>query len=568
MTNSSVVGSTFFGIDISGLGDQWGSWTRRLSKKVLLLEFGNDFLRLSETSITPNGIQLNHISRVQLPPEALERGVPTDPKKMAVLLQQICQEKKIRARRVAVVLQPEVGFQRIVDLPAELATTHEARKYLQDSKHGIQIPFPLAQTDFDLSPLLFPGLIDQYKDQSHYMLTAIPQLLINRVIETLQIADFELQLLELGSLSQLRSLGVDLTVLSPHQVDLVLELLPNRSDLMMVSSSGLLAFEHLSGIRDFPDPELDEDQAAVALDTGLAAESFVLNDESYLPLSDLDLRVLVSDFKRALKRFYELCSGCEIRCLRLAGINSAHPLLVNLLQDSLGLSVQPHRPLLSLGVSGFSFDDVLVAAGLGRLVGLGLGLLSRDQLLSCPIKAPNSEQNADDKLSGVGIDQLIDGTVVNGKVSELAPLPSKGLNSVDQPKMDILSHPLSVQKNTKDIQVMEVFDVTDELIPALQSKEEVVSEVKEEEEWPTIGGEELKEEVVSEIKEVEVANRKRLNDTDSPEQKDGSDDGLLLIPGLESDSPSSSKKQSSKTSVVDSSSTSDSLGELRFSDDD
>ena len=219
-------------------------------------------------------------------------------------------------------------------------------------------------------------------------------------------------------------------------------------------------------------------------------------------------------------------------------------------------------------MSGFSFDDVLVAAGLGRLVGLGLGLLSRDQLLSCPIKAPNSEQNADDKLSGVGIDQLIDGTVVNGKVSELAPLPSKGLNSVDQPKMDILSHPLSVQKNTKDIQVMEVFDVTDELIPALQSKEEVVSEVKEEEEWPTIGGEEMKEEVVSEIKEVEVANRKHLNDTDPPEQKDGSDDGLLLIPGLESDSPSSSKKQSSKTSVVDSSSTSDSLGELRFSDDD
>ena len=99
-------------------------------------------------------------------------------------------------------------------------------------------------------------------------------------------------------------------------------------------------------------------------------------------------------------------------------------------------------------------------------------------------------------------------------------------------------------------------------------KEEVVSEVKEEEEWPSIGEEELKEEVVSEVKEVEGANRKPLNVTDPPEQKDGSDDGLLLIPGLDSDSPSPSKKQSSKTSVDASSSTSDSLGELRFSDDD
>ena len=152
MTNSSVVGSTFFGIDISALGDQVSSWSRRLSKRVLLLEFGNDFLRLSETSIAPNGIQLNHITRVQLPPEALERGVPADPKKMAGLLQQVCAEKKIRAHRVAVMLPPEVGFQRIVELPAALSID-EARKYMQDPKNGIQIPFPLAQTDFDLSPI-------------------------------------------------------------------------------------------------------------------------------------------------------------------------------------------------------------------------------------------------------------------------------------------------------------------------------------------------------------------------------------------------------------------------------
>ena len=99
-------------------------------------------------------------------------------------------------------------------------------------------------------------------------------------------------------------------------------------------------------------------------------------------------------------------------------------------------------------------------------------------------------------------------------------------------------------------------------------EEGVVSGVKEEEEWPSIGEEELKEEVVSEVKEVEGANRKPLNVIDPPEQKDGSDDGLLLIPGLDSDSPSPPKKQSSKTSVDASSSTSDSLGELRFSDDD
>ena len=590
MTNSSVVGSTFFGIDISGLGDQWSSWIRRLSKRVLLLEFGSDFLRLSESSITPNGIQLNHISRVQLPPEALERGVPADPGKMAGLLPQICAEKKIRAHRVAVVLPPEVGFQRIVELPAALSTD-EAREYVQDAKNGIQIPFPLAQTDFDLSPVPFPGNTNSHGDHSPYLLTAIPQLLVDRIIETLQIADFELQLLELGNSSQLRAMALDFTVLPSHQVDLVLELLPNSSDLLLVTCSGLLAFERLSAIRDFPDPELDEDQGVTALDSGLSAESFVVNDERYLPLSELDLRVLVSDFKRALQRFYELCPGCEIRCLQLAGINSAHPLLANLLQESLGLPVQLHRPLLSLGVSGFSLDDVLVQAGLGRLVGLGLGLLSREQLLSCPLNASKSVNNVDNKLSAVGIDQLIVAKAPSRSTSSLPFLPAKSLGAVKQQVIDLPSSLSPAQDTADEIQLTEVIDITDEVVSPLQLKEEevvsevkeeeewpsigveelkeeVVSGVKEEEEWPSIGVEELKEEVVSEVKEVEGANRKPLNVIDPPEQKDGSDDGLLLIPGLDSDSPSPPKKQSSKTSVDASSSTSDSLGELRFSDDD
>ena len=82
--------------------------------------------------MTPNGLQLNHISGMQLPPESLERGVPAEPIKMAGLLGEICKEKKILTHRVAVVLPPEVGFQRLVDLPSQL-TTDEARLYIQDS---------------------------------------------------------------------------------------------------------------------------------------------------------------------------------------------------------------------------------------------------------------------------------------------------------------------------------------------------------------------------------------------------------------------------------------------------
>ena len=60
---------------------------------------------------------------------------------MAELLKEICLEKKIPAHRVAVCLSPEVAFQRVIQLPADL-TVEQARLYVLDPANGIQIPFP------------------------------------------------------------------------------------------------------------------------------------------------------------------------------------------------------------------------------------------------------------------------------------------------------------------------------------------------------------------------------------------------------------------------------------------
>ena len=157
MTATPLVGSSFFGIDISQLSEQLSSIRRRVSKRVLVLAFSTDLLHLAEACLTQQGVQLNHISSVALPPEALDRGVPAEPAKMASLIQQICTEKKIPAHRVAVVLPPEVAFQRLVDLPSEL-TTEQAREFVLDPAKGVQLPFPLAQMDFDLVPMSTPSI--------------------------------------------------------------------------------------------------------------------------------------------------------------------------------------------------------------------------------------------------------------------------------------------------------------------------------------------------------------------------------------------------------------------------
>ena len=393
MTATPMVGSTFFGLDISQFATRLLSMRRRISKRVLLLEFGPASLLVAEATLTQAGVQLSHVSSFSLPPEALDRGVPAEPLKMARFIQDFCSENKIPAHRAAVVLPPELAFQRLLELPASL-TTAQAHEYVLNPSNGIQIPFPLTQTDFDLFPVSTPQEQPQAGDQCAYMLTAIPQVLVDPILEMLQAADLELQLLELGSHSQLRLHAAELSTLAPQHIDLVLELLPDCSNLMLVSCSGLLGSERVAAIRNLPELDLEPDQLAVAFESGFSAEDLLLKDESYLPLSELDLRVLVADLTASLERFHHTFPDAQIQRLILTGVNSAHPLLAELMSEMLGLQVLWAGSSATPGLAGLSLDGLLLKSALSRLIGLALGLLPHEQLLACSLEAPVSNVQA------------------------------------------------------------------------------------------------------------------------------------------------------------------------------
>ena len=79
MTSTPLAGNTIFGFDITQLGEQLMSGRRRLSKRLLLLEFCASGLRYAEAAPSFDGIRFSHISHIPLPDEALDRGVPSDP---------------------------------------------------------------------------------------------------------------------------------------------------------------------------------------------------------------------------------------------------------------------------------------------------------------------------------------------------------------------------------------------------------------------------------------------------------------------------------------------------------
>ena len=468
MTAAPLVGSTFFGLDISQFAARFLSIRRKISKRVLLVEFGPDSLLLAEATLTQLGVQLSHVSSFSLPPEALDRGVPAEPLKMAGLIQDFCSEKKIPAHRVAVVLPPELAFQRLLDLPASLPTD-EAREYVLNPANGLQIPFPLTQTDFDLFPVLTP-VEQQAGAKRLYMLTAIPEVLVDPIVEMLQAADLELQLLELGSHSQLRNHAAELITLAPKQVDLVLELLPDCSNLMLVSCSGLLGSERLTSVRNLPQLPLEDEEIAVAVSSGVSVEDLLFKDESYFPLSDLDVRGLADDLRASLERFHLKRPGAEIRRLILTGVNSSHPQLADLLADTLSLPVVLSRSTSVTGLSGLSMDDLLLQSGLGRLTGLALGLLPNDQLLACSLDSHSSDCEASQNQN--------DAVAIADLLRSSEAQTGLDLVAVEASPVDLLTDETKAyQSNTTNITTVEDMSTRE---PGLVLKREAAKDVPEE----------------------------------------------------------------------------------------
>ena len=374
MSPPDLIGSSFFGLDLSQLTNRLGSLRRRVSQSQLLLEFDLGLLRFGVAKVREGQLELSSVGRMSLPEEALERGVPAAPEQMALLLRQLCQEQQINANQVSVALPPEAAFQHVVDLPVELSID-QAREQVLDPAMGLQLPIPLVQTDFDLVPCGLPLRRDADRLFRRYLLVAIPSDFTTRVVTTMQLADLNLQRLELGPLAALRLESAPLQQQGQGEFALWLELQPGCTHGSVLAGSGPVGLRRLVSIRDFPEPELTPEQSAMALSESLCGEEITVHDSRYLALSELDLRVLILEIREWMESFAADVPELSWTRVWISGVNSAHPLLGQMLSEALQLPVQRVAPLETQELAEVGCSMLLLKSGLARLVGLAAGCL-------------------------------------------------------------------------------------------------------------------------------------------------------------------------------------------------
>ena len=389
MTNSSA--SPFFGLDLSALGARWTSLQRKISQRYLLLEFRNDSLLFSEVYFNQAKVNYLHVGIESLPEGSVELGVPVEPEKMSGLLQQICMEKGINVHRCAVVLPPEASFVSVVRLPSSLSI-EEAWDFAQSPDSGLQIPIPLQQTDFDLIPLQHLWKSDEF--ESPYLLSGVPRTLVDSLIATLNLAGLELCDLSLSMTAHSRLLCSQIVSLNTNSYFLLLEFQSECTTAIVFSASGPVLVSRLASIREFPEPgaEVTDLVSDSVLDQSLSVESIVVADDRYLPISELDLQVLVHEARELIIDFQSSNTSCLLQHVYLTGSGSCHPGLELLLQNALDFPVTTFRASEASGIGMISKDSLLLSQSLGRLLGLGLHLVPDKILLQ------NSEFNLQDSV--------------------------------------------------------------------------------------------------------------------------------------------------------------------------
>lgn len=563
MASSTLVGSSFFGIDLTQVTARWSSLRRKVARGQLLLEFDHGLLRYALGTVREGELDLSSIGRVDLPDAALERGVPTDPGQMAGLIRELCQEHQLFAHQVSVVLPTEAALLRVVELPAALSLA-QAREQLLDPQMGLQLPIPLMQTDFDLVSCHLP--LRRTADQQllrRYLLVAVPRELTGKVLTTMELAELHLQRLEVAPLAAMRLKQQELRSLQRAEFDLWLELLPGRSVCTVVADSGPVAQHTLVAIRDFPEPELSAEQSQLCLKEGLTGEDITVRDSRYLPLSDLDLRVLVGEIQALQSSFSAGVSDCCWSRLWISGLNSAHPLLEELLGEQLDVTVLRVDPLVDPQLGQVGYARLLLCAALPRLVGLGLGLFPQQVLTEGPFddgawqvetdpllleKEPDLESEAEVESAALDVevlDRAEPALLLESPEPELEPEPEPEL----EPTVDLSSlsmEPLDLNQEIDSLlseESNQFIDLESEAWPSIQeSQGETVEPVVSESEWPSI----------KQSEGIELGSN-NSHESDNLERKDVGEVG-------------SHDDAAQSQAIVDSTEES-SFGELRFSDD-
>ena len=266
MTNSSKTNKNKF--TLSSLKKRYFDLLREISSNYLCIEFGYDYLQIAEAYYSKEKVNFKKVIRKEIPPEALEKGVPSDIDAMSELISNTLLEEKIYIKRAAIVLSPDSFFTRLIEIPDSIKDRN-IYSYLTNPLSSVQIPISINNTDF----IVFKtNQKTKNENFNSFFFIASPKIVIENLLKICEKVNLDFNHAEVGfnSLSRLINYPEILDQNEENQYLIMLELLPNCTYLTLFDKSSPIMINRLASIREYP------------MKIG---ELGKLNDSKYLPIS-------------------------------------------------------------------------------------------------------------------------------------------------------------------------------------------------------------------------------------------------------------------------------------------
>ncbi len=356
------------------------------SKKGIGIEITSEKVNLVQLRRKgPSSYKLLTYGSVELPEGTVEEGRILDPVALGEIIRSLLVEKKVKVKKVATALPGRETVSRLIRLPAEIPDI-ELREMVLNQEASLYLPFPREDADVDYQKL-GTSLDDDGIERVEILMVATPKEVTDSYIQALEIAQLQVDIVEVSSFALIRAMHNELARFSALAEAVAIVDIEYEATEITVTVDGVPQFS-----RTFPIGTAQIQNAqlrAINLPPRRTTDMEMLSS-TVVPLQSMDTASLagggtpgdaaimrvVGDLSDELRRsidFYTSQSpGSDVVQLLIAGPGACIGQLNEFFSQRLGIAASAIDPMTAMGVT--SDTDIPIHDRMAMSVSLGLGL--------------------------------------------------------------------------------------------------------------------------------------------------------------------------------------------------
>ncbi|HBC43866.1 MAG TPA: pilus assembly protein PilM [Pseudanabaena sp.] len=326
---------------------------------------------------------------VELPEGTVEEGRILDPVALGEIIRSLLSEKKIRAKKVATALPGRETVSRLIRLPAEIPDL-ELREMVLNQEASLYLPFPREDADVDYQKL-GTSLDDDGIERIEILMVATPKEVTDSYIQALEIAQLQVDIVEVSSFALIRAMHNELSRFSTLAEAVAIVDIEYEATEITVTVDGVPQFS-----RTFPIGTAQIQNAqlrAINLPPRRTTDMEMLSS-TVVPIQSMDamdaarlasggnspgesaiIRVvgdLSDELSRSIDFYTSQSPGSDVVQLLVTGPGACIGQLNEFFIQRLGIDTSVIDPLTTIGIS--VDEDIPIQDRMAMSVSLGLGL--------------------------------------------------------------------------------------------------------------------------------------------------------------------------------------------------